>query len=227
MFAALQDSFQDPIREPKLKAVSPHAQMLSSPEQFSPNKSESDSKSRADPSSLSNTDESLSIDSVDVSGPGLNQSPEQVFRKSAEQLPEAMTRVQPYSELLVPRVPDQFRKLPDQVSVVDGHRTPESIPKEGSERVDVVVKTEENNNEEIVRGGSKPTTPDTSCTNSGDENENNFRCSFCDIIFKNLAMYSIHMGFHDYRDPFTCNMCGHKTKDEMAFFLHIARFPHS
>lgn len=52
-------------------------------------------------------------------------------------------------------------------------------------------------------------------------------CQFCDMAFKDVVMYTMHMGYHGYRNPFTCNMCGHQATDKVAFFLHIARSSHS
>ncbi|MPC10734.1 Protein hunchback [Portunus trituberculatus] len=52
-------------------------------------------------------------------------------------------------------------------------------------------------------------------------------CQFCDMAFKDVVMYTMHMGYHGYRNPFTCNMCGHQASDKVAFFLHIARSSHS
>ncbi|XP_037082510.1 protein hunchback-like, partial [Pollicipes pollicipes] len=52
-------------------------------------------------------------------------------------------------------------------------------------------------------------------------------CHSCGIAFKDLVMYTMHMGFHDYRRPFSCNKCGEQCRDAIAFFLHIARVPHS
>ncbi|KAK6644609.1 hypothetical protein RUM43_000876 [Polyplax serrata] len=52
-------------------------------------------------------------------------------------------------------------------------------------------------------------------------------CGYCDIAFKDIIMYTMHMGYHGYQDPFTCNMCGHITLDKVSFFLHIARSSHS
>ncbi|CAL4211913.1 unnamed protein product, partial [Meganyctiphanes norvegica] len=53
------------------------------------------------------------------------------------------------------------------------------------------------------------------------------QCQFCDMAFKDVVMYTMHMGYHGYRDPFTCNMCGHEAQDRVAFFLHIARTAHT
>lgn len=54
-----------------------------------------------------------------------------------------------------------------------------------------------------------------------------FDCMFCDIVFKDIIMYTMHMGYHGFKDPFTCNMCGHRSSDKVAFFVHIARSQHS
>ncbi|XP_067014444.2 protein hunchback [Anabrus simplex] len=51
-------------------------------------------------------------------------------------------------------------------------------------------------------------------------------CTYCDITFKDLVMYTMHMGYHGYQDPFKCNMCGQQTTDRVNFFLHIARSSH-
>lgn len=52
-------------------------------------------------------------------------------------------------------------------------------------------------------------------------------CQSCGIAFKDLVMYTMHMGFHDFRRPFSCNKCGEECRDAIAFFLHIARVPHT
>lgn len=59
------------------------------------------------------------------------------------------------------------------------------------------------------------------------EAKDDYSCTYCDISFKDIVMYTMHMGYHGYQDPFTCNMCGQQTSDKVAFFLHIARTSHS
>lgn len=54
-----------------------------------------------------------------------------------------------------------------------------------------------------------------------------YNCQYCDILFKDVIMYTMHMGYHGYKDPFTCNMCGKQSGDKVEFFLHIARTSHS
>ncbi|GLV37911.1 hunchback [Carabus blaptoides fortunei] len=41
-----------------------------------------------------------------------------------------------------------------------------------------------------------------------------FNCQYCDIAFKDVVMYTMHMGYHGYKDPFTCNMCGEQSADK-------------
>ncbi|KAL1140372.1 hypothetical protein AAG570_000304 [Ranatra chinensis] len=60
-----------------------------------------------------------------------------------------------------------------------------------------------------------------------EDSQDQYNCSYCDISFKDIVMYTMHMGYHGYQDPFTCNMCGQQTSDKVAFFLHIARTSHS
>lgn len=64
-------------------------------------------------------------------------------------------------------------------------------------------------------------------TSSPEKDEETHMCHHCDIIFKENIMYSMHMGFHSFRDPFACNLCGEITADKFSFFAHIARVPHS
>ncbi|XP_067665934.1 protein hunchback-like isoform X2 [Haliotis asinina] len=54
-----------------------------------------------------------------------------------------------------------------------------------------------------------------------------FECHYCEIAFRDCVMYTMHMGYHGYQDPYKCNMCGHCSKDKVEFFLHIARAAHN
>ncbi|XP_012267037.2 protein hunchback [Athalia rosae] len=54
-----------------------------------------------------------------------------------------------------------------------------------------------------------------------------YSCHYCDIAFGNVVMYTMHMGYHGYKSPYTCNMCGQECHDKVSFFLHIARSSHS
>ncbi|XP_076246479.1 hunchback [Calliopsis andreniformis] len=70
---------------------------------------------------------------------------------------------------------------------------------------------------------ASPETKPVSERNLGNE----FSCQYCDIAFGNVVMYTVHMGYHGYKNPYTCNMCGHECTDKVSFFLHIARSKHS
>ena len=53
-----------------------------------------------------------------------------------------------------------------------------------------------------------------------------YECQHCDISFRDCIMYTMHMGYHGYHNPFKCNMCGQTSKDKVEFFLHVARTAH-
>ncbi|KAM4692104.1 zinc finger protein Aiolos [Rhinophrynus dorsalis] len=53
-----------------------------------------------------------------------------------------------------------------------------------------------------------------------------YRCDHCCVIFLDYVMFTIHMGCHGFRDPFECNMCGHRSQDRYEFSSHIARGEH-
>lgn len=53
-----------------------------------------------------------------------------------------------------------------------------------------------------------------------------FYCDFCEITFFNQVMFTMHMGYHGYSDPFTCNRCGKKTEDNIAFYAHMISSAH-
>ncbi|XP_011648282.1 protein hunchback-like isoform X1 [Pogonomyrmex barbatus] len=53
-----------------------------------------------------------------------------------------------------------------------------------------------------------------------------FICNYCQIIFGNETMHSIHMNFHDSKDPLACALCNNKSKDTISFFLHLVGTKH-
>lgn len=59
------------------------------------------------------------------------------------------------------------------------------------------------------------------------QEQDEYNCNYCDISFKDIVMYTMHMGYHGYEHPYKCNMCGQQTADKVAFFLHIARTSHT
>lgn len=78
------------------------------------------------------------------------------------------------------------------------------------------------NKEELLSQHQQPQS-----VSSPEKDDETHVCHHCDIIFKENIMYSMHMGFHSFRDPFACNLCGEITADKFSFFAHIARVPHS
>ncbi|KAG9340246.1 hypothetical protein JZ751_021687 [Albula glossodonta] len=53
-----------------------------------------------------------------------------------------------------------------------------------------------------------------------------YHCEHCRIIFLDHVMYTIHMGCHGFRQPFECNICGHRSLDRYEFSSHIVRGEH-
>ncbi|XP_029912380.1 zinc finger protein Eos [Myripristis murdjan] len=53
-----------------------------------------------------------------------------------------------------------------------------------------------------------------------------FPCPHCRIIFLDHVMFTIHMGCHGFRQPFECNICGHRSQDRYEFSSHISRGEH-
>lgn len=62
---------------------------------------------------------------------------------------------------------------------------------------------------------------------AGRQGSEKYECSYCEIAFRDCVMYTMHMGYHGYQDPYKCNMCGHQSRDKVDFFLHIARAAHA
>ncbi|XP_020490776.1 zinc finger protein Eos isoform X2 [Labrus bergylta] len=53
-----------------------------------------------------------------------------------------------------------------------------------------------------------------------------FHCHYCRILFLDHVMFTIHMGCHGFRQPFECNICGHRSQDRYEFSSHISRGEH-
>ena len=51
-------------------------------------------------------------------------------------------------------------------------------------------------------------------------------CRHCRIGFRDRVTYALHMGYHGFDAPFSCNMCGHQAADRVEFFVHIATAAH-
>ncbi|XP_063957769.1 DNA-binding protein Ikaros-like [Lytechinus pictus] len=52
------------------------------------------------------------------------------------------------------------------------------------------------------------------------------RCEHCHTIFADSIMYAIHMGCHDWQEPFRCNICAFHCADRYEFMSHITRGLH-
>lgn len=108
---------------------------------------------------------------------------------------------------------------------LDGSEEDEEESAGGSDKInDEVLDDVQNNDSKDVKEVKETTeeTVDMHKNKNGD-----FSCPFCDINFGDIILYTMHMGYHGYKDPFTCNMCGQQCDDKVAFFLHIARTSHS
>ncbi|PSN42713.1 hypothetical protein C0J52_14305 [Blattella germanica] len=90
----------------------------------------------------------------------------------------------------------------------------------------------ENKNQSQEIGGQETKTGNEKLKNvetmeeSSTANNKEFCCEFCGIIFFSEVLHSIHKGYHDYQNPFRCNMCGELTGDKIEFNVHIARKSH-
>lgn len=73
----------------------------------------------------------------------------------------------------------------------------------------------------------KPKIDETDVRMESNNSRENFDCQFCEICFGDPILYTMHMGYHGFKSPFACNMCGVECHDKVGFFLHIARTQHS
>lgn len=80
-------------------------------------------------------------------------------------------------------------------------------------------------NVEVVDNESNSVGEKEKMNNNNEKADNS--CQYCNINFGDPVLYTMHMGYHGYKDPFTCNMCGEECNDKVSFFLHIARTPHN
>ncbi|CAL8319873.1 unnamed protein product [Merluccius merluccius] len=53
-----------------------------------------------------------------------------------------------------------------------------------------------------------------------------FHCPHCRVLFLDHVMFTIHMGCHGFRQPFECNICGHRSQDRYEFSSHMSRGEH-
>jgi hypothetical protein len=102
-----------------------------------------------------------------------------------------------------------------------------------SEKVqNIIIKISDENLEKIVKkdisGGknsefqkcsSAPVSP--TFKYSCDTLESCYKCKFCNIIFNEYPLYSIHAGMHSNLNPWQCSACNHVCSDKIDFAFHI------
>ncbi|XP_006821727.1 uncharacterized protein LOC102809693 [Saccoglossus kowalevskii] len=55
------------------------------------------------------------------------------------------------------------------------------------------------------------------------QNKDSLLCEFCDIVFSDTIMHTIHMGWHNHQNPFQCGVCGKVCRDKYDFMCHFTR----
>ncbi|XP_033634110.1 zinc finger protein Xfin-like [Asterias rubens] len=73
----------------------------------------------------------------------------------------------------------------------------------------------------------KDSSADQKCADCLSNNSNNLKCNHCGIVFLDMVMHTIHMGWHGRNDPFECHTCGRNCGDKYGFITHIFREPHN
>ncbi|XP_038078975.1 zinc finger protein 594-like [Patiria miniata] len=68
---------------------------------------------------------------------------------------------------------------------------------------------------------------DQKCADCLSKTSSNLKCTHCGIIFLDMVMHTIHMGWHGRNDPFECHTCGRNCGDKYGFITHIFREPHN
>uniref|UniRef100_A0A3Q2WNE3 IKAROS family zinc finger 4 n=1 Tax=Haplochromis burtoni TaxID=8153 RepID=A0A3Q2WNE3_HAPBU len=73
---------------------------------------------------------------------------------------------------------------------------------------------------------SHPTSSPSQVLDRDGRQVRSFHCRHCRILFLDHVMFTIHMGCHGFRQPFECNICGHRSQDRYEFSSHISRGEH-
>lgn len=100
----------------------------------------------------------------------------------------------------------------------------EAVSSRASSTDDELTTDKSDDNKE---GDSRSVMDNGEAIGNNNNNTKNMSCRYCSIYFEDEVLHTIHMGFHGFKDPFTCNMCGEECTDKVSFFLHIARNAHS
>ena len=92
-----------------------------------------------------------------------------------------------------------------------------------NEKLDSLIKNESSvekkNLTESQKCSSAPVSPRFNY--SSDNEESCYKCKFCNIIFNEYPLYSIHIGMHSNLNPWQCSACNHVCSDKIDFAFHI------
>ncbi|XP_061646526.1 DNA-binding protein Ikaros isoform X2 [Phyllopteryx taeniolatus] len=88
------------------------------------------------------------------------------------------------------------------------------------------VKEEQHRQYEAIRASMEMASEGFKVMTADGEQVRAYRCEHCRVLFLDHVMYTIHMGCHGFRDPFECNLCGHRSQDRYEFSSHITRGEH-
>ncbi|KAM9855488.1 zinc finger protein Eos [Aulostomus maculatus] len=79
----------------------------------------------------------------------------------------------------------------------------------------------------VKRSPGTPLSPrEVQVLDRDDQPVRSFHCPHCRILFLDHVLFTIHMGCHGFRQPFECNICGHRSQDRYEFSSHISRGEH-
>ncbi|XP_008282866.1 DNA-binding protein Ikaros isoform X5 [Stegastes partitus] len=89
-----------------------------------------------------------------------------------------------------------------------------------------LVKEEQQRQYDAIRASMEIASEGFKVVTADGEQVRAYRCEHCRVLFLDHVMYTIHMGCHGFRDPFECNLCGHRSQDRYEFSSHITRGEH-
>ncbi|CAJ1066620.1 DNA-binding protein Ikaros isoform X3 [Xyrichtys novacula] len=89
-----------------------------------------------------------------------------------------------------------------------------------------LVKEEQQRQYEAIRANMEMASEGFKVVTADGEQVRAYRCEHCRVLFLDHVMYTIHMGCHGFRDPFECNLCGHRSQDRYEFSSHMTRGEH-
>ncbi|XP_041644645.1 DNA-binding protein Ikaros isoform X4 [Cheilinus undulatus] len=89
-----------------------------------------------------------------------------------------------------------------------------------------LVKEEQQRQYDAIRASMEMASEGFKVVAADGEQVRAYRCEHCRVLFLDHVMYTIHMGCHGFRDPFECNLCGHRSQDRYEFSSHMTRGEH-